>query len=62
MVEKLEPERMRAEVSLEADLPQIAFRKLRQVRAGGGTGVADLCQAPRLSQRWVKGGVMAVLE
>lgn len=31
MVELLEPERVAAEVSLEADLPQIMFRKLRQV-------------------------------
>lgn len=30
MVEQLRPESMRAEVSLEADLPQIALRKLRQ--------------------------------
>lgn len=32
MVEQLQPEGMRSEVSLEADLPQLAFRKLRKVR------------------------------
>ncbi len=35
MVELLTPERVRNEISLEADLPQITFRKLRQVRAAG---------------------------
>lgn len=35
MVELLKPEGVRAEVSLEADLPQIAYRKLRQVSWSG---------------------------
>uniref|UniRef100_A0A7S0RGI2 Rieske domain-containing protein n=1 Tax=Chlamydomonas leiostraca TaxID=1034604 RepID=A0A7S0RGI2_9CHLO len=36
MVEALEPEGQRAEVSLEADLPQIAFRRLRSEWAAMG--------------------------
>lgn len=39
MVEQLKPEKIRAEVSLEPDRPQIAFRKLRQEWIDMGYGV-----------------------
>lgn len=39
MLEMLKPEQIRAEVSLEADKPQIAFRKLRQEWIDMGYGV-----------------------
>jgi hypothetical protein len=40
MVEKLRPEALPHEISLEADLPQIAFRKLRQEWVDMGYGVS----------------------
>lgn len=43
MVEVLKPEALRTEVSLEADLPQIAFRKLRQVGALACCATQVLC-------------------
>lgn len=39
MLDKLAPEMIRQEVSLEADLPQIAFRKMRQQWVDMGYGV-----------------------
>lgn len=38
MIERLQPEQIRQELSLEADKPQLAFRKLRQVRRPGRPG------------------------
>lgn len=42
MVEQLRPEAMRHEVSLEADLPQVAFRRLRKVHGAAGHGRTEL--------------------
>ncbi|GIL48760.1 hypothetical protein Vafri_5212 [Volvox africanus] len=39
MIEQLKPEQLMTEVSLQADLPQIAFRKLRQEWIDMGYGV-----------------------
>ena len=36
MLEQLKPEQIKTELSLEADKPQVAFRKLRQVRGSRG--------------------------
>lgn len=40
MLDKLRPDQIKQEVSLEADLPQIAFRRLRQQWVDMGYGVA----------------------
>ena len=40
MVEKLEPEMLGREISVKADLPQMAFRKLRQQYIDMGYGVS----------------------
>jgi hypothetical protein len=39
MVENLEPEMLGREISVKADLPQMAFRKLRQQYINLGYGV-----------------------
>ena len=40
MVEQLRPEMLPREISVKADLPQIAFRKLRQEYIDMGYGVS----------------------
>ena len=40
MVEELRPDLLPREISVKADLPQIAFRKLRQEYIDMGYGVA----------------------
>lgn len=39
MVEKLRPDMLQREISVKADLPQMAFRKLRQEYIDMGYGV-----------------------
>lgn len=47
MVDKLAPERLAAEYSLAPDLPQIAFRQLRQEWIDMGYGVPPESELPR---------------
>jgi hypothetical protein len=50
MLEQLHPERVKAEISVRADLPQIAFRNLRQEYLDMGYGVPADAAAQRAIQ------------
>lgn len=47
MVEKLRPDMLQREISVKADLPQMAFRKLRQEYVDMGYGVLPEAAAQR---------------
>ena len=47
MVEQLRPEMLPREISVKADLPQIAFRKLRQEYIDMGYGISPEATANR---------------